>query len=97
LLEQERDILKEPSHLREGERDPVSVFRFIASERVHHSISLMCRVLGVSRSGFHARARRPPSDRAVADAWLVERITRVYREGRGIYGARRVHAALRRG
>jgi putative transposase len=73
----------------------VSRFRFIAAEKANHSISLMCRVLGVSRSGFHAWARRAPSDRALADARLLERITRVHRKSRGTYGACRVHAALR--
>jgi len=73
----------------------VSLFRFIAAEKANHSISLMCKLLGVSRSGFHAWERRPPSDRALADAWLVERITRIHRESRGTYGARRIHAALR--
>jgi putative transposase len=73
----------------------VSLFRFIAAEKANHSISLMCRLLGVSRSGFHAWERRPPSDRARADSWLVERITRIHRDSRGTYGARRVHAALR--
>ena len=74
----------------------MSLFRFIAAEKANHSISLMCRLLGVSRSGFHSWERRPPSDRALADAGLVERITRVHRESRGTYGARRIHAALRR-
>ena len=73
----------------------MSVFRFIAAEKANHSISLMCRMLGVSRSGFHAWQRRPPSDRALTDAWLVEQITRIHRHSRGTYGARRVHAALR--
>jgi putative transposase len=73
----------------------VSLFRFIAAERANHSISLMCRLLGVSRSGFHAWGRRPPSDRTLADAWLVDRIAAIHRESRGTYGARRVHAALR--
>jgi putative transposase len=73
----------------------VSVFRFIAAQRANYSISLMCRVLDVSRSGFHAWQRRVPSDRTLTDAWLVERIARVHRESRGTYGARRVHAALR--
>jgi putative transposase len=74
----------------------VSLYRFIAAEKANHSISLMCRLLGVSRSGFHAWERRPPSDRALADAWLAERIAAVYRESRRTYGSRRVHAALRR-
>jgi transposase InsO family protein len=73
----------------------VSLFRFIAAEKANHSIALMCRLLGVSRSGFHAWERRPPSDRALADAWLLERITGIHRESRSTYGARRVHAALR--
>ena len=73
----------------------MSLYRFIAAEKANHSISLMCRLLGVSRSGFHAW-ERPPSDRALADAWLVARITRIHHESRGTYGARRVHAALRR-
>jgi putative transposase len=73
----------------------VSLFRFITAEKASHSISLMCRLLGVSRSGFHAWERRPPSDRALADAWLIEQIAAIHRESRGTYGARRVHAALR--
>jgi putative transposase len=73
----------------------VSLYRFIAAEKATHSISLMCRLLGVSRSGFHAWQRRPPSERALADAWLGERVAAIHRESRGTYGARRVHAALR--
>jgi hypothetical protein len=65
----------------------VSLFRVIAAEKANHSISLMCRLLSVSRSGFQAWERRPPSDRARADAWLVERIRAIHRESRG----RRVH------
>lgn len=72
----------------------MSLFRFIAAEKANHPISLMCRLLGVSRSGFHAWERRPPSDRALADAWLVERIKPIHRRSRGTYGARRIHAAL---
>ncbi len=70
-------------------------FRFIAAERADHPISLLCRVLGVSRLGFHAWLGRAPSDRALADAWLCERITEVHRESRQTYGSRRVRAALR--
>jgi putative transposase len=74
----------------------VSLYRFIAAEKADHSISLMCRLLGVSRSGFHAWQRRLPSDRALQDAWLTQRIAVIHGESRGTYGARRVHAASRR-
>ena len=73
----------------------MSCFRFIAAEKANYPISLMCRMLGVSRSGFHAWQRRPPSDRELADAWLVERIRGIHAESRQTYGARRVHRALR--
>jgi putative transposase len=73
----------------------VSVFRLIAAERAHHSVKTLCRVLGVSRSGFHAWLRRPPSSRVRADVALAERIGEIHRDSRGTYGSPRVHAELR--
>ena len=72
----------------------MSCFRFIAAEKANYPISLLCRMLGVSRSGFHAWEQRPPSDRQLVDAWLIERIGEIHQESRQTYGARRVHAAL---
>jgi len=73
----------------------VKCFRFIAAEQAEFPISLLCRVLGVSRSGFHAWLSRPPSNRELADAWLAAKIGEIHTESRATYGARRVHAALR--
>ncbi len=56
----------------------------------------MCRVLGVSPSGYYAWRQRDPSRRAQQDAELLERIRAVHAKSRGIYGAPRVHAELRR-
>jgi putative transposase len=39
------------------------IFRFIAAKKAEHSIKTMCRVLGVSRSGFHSWENREPSRR----------------------------------
>jgi putative transposase len=75
----------------------VKCFHFIAAERVSFSISLLCRVLGVSRSGFHAWQRRPPSDRMLTDAWLSERISEIHAKSRDSYGARRIYLELRDG
>ncbi len=55
----------------------------------------MCRALGVNRTSFHDWARRAPSDRALTDAWLTERIKKIHADSDGTYGARRIHAELR--
>src|SRR4051794_5685856 len=54
----------------------------------------MCRVLEVSRSGFHAWQGRAPSLRAREDARLTERIREILEANRGVYGSPRVHAEL---
>jgi putative transposase len=54
----------------------------------------MCRVLGVSRSGFHAWERRPPSPRALEDERLTERIREIHAANRKVYGSPRIHAEL---
>ncbi len=58
------------------------------------SVQIGCRVLGVSDSGYYAWRKRPPSARAVRDAWLVDRLRTVHTASRGTYGARRMHAEL---
>ncbi len=73
----------------------MSVYRFISAEKARTPVSVCCRLLGVSRSGFYDWAGRAPSDRQLTDAWLVEQIKRIHAENRGVYGARRVHAELR--
>jgi transposase-like protein len=58
----------------------------------------LCRVLGVSRSGFYAWANRPVSPRRQADQALTEAIGEIYVRSRCTYGAPRVHGELvRRG
>jgi putative transposase len=73
----------------------VTIFGFIAAKKAEHSIKLMCRVLEVSRSGFHAWAAREPSARAVADAALTGRIAEIHTDSLKTYGSPRVHAELR--
>jgi putative transposase len=71
------------------------VFSFIAVEKTNYPVAVMCRVFAVNRTGFHNWQRRPPSDRALADAWLTERIKQIHDSSRGVYGAPRIHAELR--
>ena len=59
-----------------------------------HPIATMCRVLGVSPSGYYAWRERPLSRRARADVKLSAEIQAIHRESRGTYGVPRIHAEL---
>lgn len=58
-----------------------------------YPIASMCRILGVSPSGYYAWMKRRPSRRAVTDAVLIGEIRR-HAASRGTYGAPRIHAEL---
>jgi len=70
-------------------------YRFIAAEKANFPVSLMSRVLGVNRTAYHRWEGRAPSQRALEDAFLTERIRKIHGEFRGVYGSPRIHAELR--
>jgi putative transposase len=72
------------------------VHRFIRAEKANHRVSVLCRVLEVSRSGFYAFERREPCQRAREDARITGLIRELHGDSRGTYGAPRLQAALRR-
>ena len=55
----------------------------------------MCRVLGLSPSGYYAWLNRPPSERAKRDAELVVKIQAVFDGNRQVYGRPRIFADLK--
>jgi putative transposase len=70
-------------------------FQFVAAEKARFPVALLCRCLAVSRPGFYAWRRRPPSARAQADRRLAVDVAAVHAESRQIYGSPRVHQELR--
>jgi len=60
-----------------------------------HPIRVMCRVLGVSASGYYAWERREPSARERSNEQLLERIRSIHVKSRETYGAPRVQAELK--
>ena len=71
-------------------------FRFISVEKANHAVSLLCRVLEVSRSGFYAWLGREPSARALADERILVEVRKIHKDSRKTYGSPRVHAMLGR-
>ena len=69
-------------------------FRFIAVEKVDHSITMLCRCLRVTRSGFYAWRRRPESTHARDDCRLKVLVRASFEESKHRYGSPRVHEDL---
>jgi putative transposase len=59
-----------------------------------HRVATVCRVLGVSASGYYAWQSRPLSARTHTDRELLEQIRTIHDRSRGTYGAPRIHAEL---
>jgi putative transposase len=74
----------------------VSRYRFIAEEKAHHSVALLCRVLHVAKSAFYVWLKQQASARAQADEQLTDQIKDIHDDSGCTYGAPRVHAELRR-
>jgi len=70
--------------------------RFIEERRGRFQVELLCRTLGASPSTYYAARNRPPSARAITDAWLTEEIQRVFEANYSVYGGRKVWHQLRR-
>jgi putative transposase len=70
------------------------VFEFAQANRAVFPVAVVCRVLGVSPSGFYDWRSRPPSPRSLDDEVLPEAIRLIHDESRQTYGYRRVTAEL---
>ena len=70
-------------------------YRCIHRRRSQYPVSMMCRVLKVSRSGFYAWRVRPESQRSKTDRQLTEVIRGLHTDSKGIYGSPKITADLR--
>lgn len=70
-------------------------FAFIDVEKAVYPLSLLCRVLRVTRSGYYAWLERPESKRRQQDRSLQVKVRSFHTASRGTYGSPRIHRDLR--
>ena len=71
------------------------IFRFMQQHKTEFSISVMCEVLSVSRSGYYAWLKNPESKRKQSNNKLREKIRTIHRDSGEAYGSPRVYQALK--
>ena len=69
-------------------------FAFIAAKMAEFPITVLCRMLEVSRAGFYASIGRPPPPRVVEDEKLAVLVREAHEKSRRTYGSPRVQAEL---
>ena len=70
-------------------------FALVDAEKAKYPVKALCAALAVSRAGYYAWRRRPPSRRAVEDSRLDVLVREAHERSRRTYGSPRVHAELR--
>jgi putative transposase len=68
----------------------------VKARQAEHCVVTLCRVLGLSRSGYYAWLHRDRCARARQDEQLLAMVREEHLASKGIYGAPRIHARLKR-
>lgn len=57
-------------------------YQFMQQQQAHFSLSLMCRVLQVTRSAYYAWLKRAPGARAQQDQQVIQQIEAIHEQSR---------------
>ncbi|MFZ4987209.1 MAG: IS3 family transposase [Blastocatellia bacterium] len=72
-------------------------FLFIRAEKANYPLTVLCRVLKVSKCGYYAFEKRSPLTRESLDRELTVQIQEVHQKCRQTYGSPRIHREIREG
>jgi putative transposase len=67
----------------------------VRAHQASYPVRVMCRLLGVSTSGYYAWVKREPSARSRADEELSKKIREIHEQSDATYGSPRIHAELK--
>ena len=71
-------------------------YAFIQNESTAHPVCRLCKLVGVSRSGYYDWTQRPPSQREQQSEQLLGQIKAIFSAHKQRYGSPRIHATLLR-
>jgi putative transposase len=69
-------------------------YAWIQEQHAEFSVSSLCRILEVSRSGYYEWRGRPPSAHADTERQVEAKVQQCFTQGRGTYGTRRIKHRL---
>ncbi|MFW9175420.1 IS3 family transposase [Corynebacterium striatum] len=95
-LREERDILRKAAKYFAGRDTLVIRFQFVHDHRTEYSVKRMCHVLKLNRSSFYkwVQTREKRRLKMCSDALIGARITTIFDDEHGLYGAKRIAASL---
>ena len=70
-------------------------YQFVKERADVHRVATLCRVIGVSKSGYYAWRHRPPSQRSEENKALTQKIATAFEQNRRCYGSPRIYTELR--
>ncbi|MDK4309848.1 IS3 family transposase [Corynebacterium accolens] len=96
-LREERDILRKAAKYFAQADSLVIRFQFVDDHRTEYSVKRMCHVLKLNRSSFYkwVKTREKRRLKMYSDAVIGARITTVFDDEHGLYGAKRIAASLK--
>ena len=94
-INHKRSVRGNQVSIRKNARSVRRKYEYVKANSHKHDIRMMCRLLGVARSGYYSWLEKPESDRAIEDKRLLRLIKASFAESQGVYGAPRIFLDLR--
>src|SRR5699024_11711261 len=88
-----------PIYIKKGDahlyQRPEVIYTFIVKHRHEFRVSKMCKILGVSKSGYYQWLKRPEPPQKQRKASIKGRIRRIHTQSKSRYGSPKNTALLR--
>ena len=71
-------------------------FDFIRQQQKAYPVTVLCHVMGVSRSGYYKHLKTEHKNKMNPDFELIAKVRQIHFDTRGSYGSRRISGQLRK-